>query len=271
MGYTDGPSLSERLARVTACIDTVDRHLATETVIEDGRTRNYLLRSGARTVDDIIRLLDEDARHPVGGLTTLKKTRIYESLLILVTTPKESHTDDGRRMFADTLPEYDTLSQRSLNLMIKDRRPIRKLLDAGYKKVGSLKGIPERTLAGIVGEGMMPRFYVIEEKLIRKPEEWLPEIWQADIKSRRGRIVDKSAHGQTRSSIAAEEGVTVERIRQMTEKFFLGQDPFLEIIEEKISRAEEQDSELLRVLPNENERNIYLVWRMLKAKRRGHS
>ena len=174
----------------------------------------------------------------------------------------------GRLMFADTLPEYVDLPQRALSLLIKDRKPIRKLLDEGYKKVGNLRGISEATLEKIVGSGFMPRFYVIERNLGRKPENWLPEIWKEDIDSRRGQIVMKTVLGQPRNIIASEEGVSGERIRQMTEKFFLGQDPFLEIVDDKIMSSGEQEDILLRLFPDETDRGIFLVWKQLKRRKR---
>lgn len=176
--------------------------------------------------------------------------------------------DNGRAMFPDMHEEYADMTIYSLNLFIKDKRPLKKLHDNRYRDVKSLKGIPELILEEIVTTGYMDRFYDLEEKLVRAPEDLLSEIWMKDLDSRRGQMVLKRAKGVSPLEIAEEEGLSRERVRQLINKFYLRQEPYLELVEDRLNRSEDPEEELKRLFVDEKSRDVFATWQIIKSGKR---
>jgi len=229
-------------------------------VIDDGRARNTLLRKGYRTVSDLKEILSADDGH--SDISDRCKNKVFNALMKLQGEPLSDTL--GRQMFCDILPDYDDVSIRWIDLFTKDRRISSNLVHADYRKIGSLHCIAERSLELIVGSSMMPRLYILEKALSISPEENLSEIWMSDFSSRRGRITLRQARGEKRADIAAEEGVSAERVRQMTSKFFYGQQPYLEMIDNKLNMTEDRNISL--IFPNEDCQKTFLFWKMIEIR-----
>ena len=143
-------------------------------------------------------------------------------------------------MFEDMLPCYDDLSVWALLIFIKNRRPIRALIDNGRRKTGSLRGIKSGQLEEIVGVEMMERFCEAQRILADPVPKWISDMWIEDLNSRRGRIVLKRSQGLKYADIAEEEGLSRQRITQMVCKFFAGQEAFLNIVADELSDNEDK-------------------------------
>ena len=238
-----------------------DKQIKIEKTIDDGRTRNYLLRCGVRTIGDLEDSFLQADKKNLDGMTEYCMKVIIESISEFL----EREEDAGREMFTNMLPEYDHISIEAINLIIKDRRPIGKLLDEGYKDIGSLRGIPEKHLEELTTPDVKKRFYKAEEYLSKSPEEWLSQIWKNNLDDRKQRILTDRADGLTCREIGIKEGISTQRVSQISCKFYWGQDAILEAIENKIAAEKDRETALNIVFSDKMHRDIFIVWEKIRT------
>lgn len=241
-----------------------DRSPKIEDAIEDGTIRNYLLRNGIKTVDELIRASEDGSIRNLKGFTKNKEKKIREVLENLANLDERICDEEvSRPMFADMNDQYSELSIYALQLFTKRRKELEKLKDSGYTKIGSLNGIPESSLERIIGKNKMELFYELERKLSNKPEIIITSLWDQEIDTRNGMAAVKRSEGQTLKEIADLEGLSRERIRQMVLNFFAGQEPFLRTIEDKLEREEDKKVALMIMFPEKIHRHLFSLWKRL--------
>ena len=241
------------------------RDLPVEDVVEDGRARNFLLRSNIMTLSDLEKVLLGNKKISRGTFTQRREEVVYDSLKKLGMTPKKEGY--GRFMFTKLDDVYKDMSVWELSMFIKDYRIIRRLMEKGYRKIGDLGSFREGDLEEIVGKRFMEKFYQIEECFSAGPEAWLPDIWEDKLKTRPGQIVKMRTEGLNNTQVANEIGLSRQRIGQLLLRFYAGQERYLLIIENKIKEGAKIGS----LLPDEQSQKIYLIWKKIKDMRHNKS
>ena len=263
MKHGQESALREQRAKMLSGLGVDQLNVKIDKVIEEGRIRRFLTENHLFTVGDIANSVNNIV-DPFAGLTLYEQSVLYDAIARVAGTA----FDNGRPMFHDVHEEYGDMTIYSLNLFIKDKRPLKKLHDNGYRDVKSLKGIPELILEEIVTTSYMDRFYDLEEKLVRAPEDLLSEIWMKDLDSKRGQMLLKRAKGVTPLEIAGEEGLSRERVRQLINKFYLRQEPYLELVEDRLNRSEDPEGELKKLFADEKSRDVFTMWQIIKSGKR---
>lgn len=237
------------------------RDLLVEDVIEDGRARNFLQRSGIMTLSDLEKVLLGNKKISRGTFTQRREEAVYDSLKKLGVTPKKEGY--GRYMFTKLDDVYKDMSVWELSMFVRVYRVIRHLIEKGYRKIGDLGSLREGDIKEIVGYRFMEKFYRIEEYFCSGPEVWLPVIWEEKLKTRPGQIVKMRTEGLNNSQVASKIGLSRQRIGQLILRFYVGQESFLRIIEKKV----EEGDDLGSLLPDEQSQKIYLIWKKIKDMR----
>lgn len=234
-----------------------DRHLRIEEVIEHNATRNYLRRNGIRTLEELVAALKEENVH----ITPVKERIIYESLTRLKVRPKRTNTSYVREMFTEMDVQYFDLPIDSLQLFTNRRKTIDKLKEQNYKRIGDLNGILESSLECIIGADKLDLYLDIEQKLKEKPETLITAIWDRDLETRNGKITEKRTEAMSLQEIGEKAGISRERVRQMIIKFFSWQDPFLQLIDERIKASENEKVAIKQAFPETIHRRLFRVWK----------
>ncbi len=240
------------------------KQLQVKEVIENGRIQDYLLYNNIKTLETLITILKDDSIHDLIGFSPNKEDKIYDALFRFVRRPKRTNLETVQPVFMSVDDDYLNLPIQALQLFTQKRKPIATLISLGYSRIGELRGMLESTLENLVGSCNVDLFIDIESSLSIKPELLISELWDKMINTRNGKITLERAKGKSLQRIGDKEGLTRERIRQVVQKFYYHQDPFLLIIQGKIKDSDNKTAVLKRLFPKTQDRCLYRLWEDLQ-------